>query len=739
MESPGPLPQMESFSNLIVEDENRKQKIDLQKLFTPSTDFEEIKPGKNRKLYASSAFWAPGVHPTVEDQVELARRISHSLSDISNQRSKGQSMYINRKKRSVKWVHEADGEDGNPEQTSYSYTDTSNRVNDHEERSEQTEITSNVPKKVPLKLVMNPQGHIQDFSSLQKSDTLPILSPEPIISALKVSKEKGAELFAKRRKKADKWIIDELNSEKSKPQFNNSSVSKSTTTTSSSSTTVQESYSSSTKKIDEAIETISQSFNDMTPISNTPVAEPERKQETPSTYIATSLVSQSPTIIPYPRYQGLAYRPSIAQGWNAPPIKLSIETPYENDEPIRLFKRKMSKDENKENEVPEIDASLKDELLKDEKEIMEIYEDLDRHLKLIEEDTTKKPEVTSTSIETDGNRNETESVAVSETLNDTPKPPEIPVFKPVNVIKILNEPPPPLPELQFTMDEDDDFKGGSGESKEGTAEGDEEYAKISVKDLINTFENVQSTQKVHVREIDKVLIREPSIPKYLQLFTGQQPKQEVETSKVLPEQPKSVEEEKVEAPKPVPQPQFEPVKPVTQQKPEQIQAPLPQNSNQSPYEELNIVNKLIEKHESRIKENQCDVINVPSNGYLEPVPEPTPAPEPPKPYELTIPVKRDALSNISPLPFIQNPEPLPTGISVKMPEPEPPKKPDYSYEAFLHNSPPEQYNIPPPPKALELSNLMSYNTAPRGWGAAKDYYRPVHVGQKYDNMIYSDF
>uniref|UniRef100_A0A336LUT1 CSON002456 protein n=1 Tax=Culicoides sonorensis TaxID=179676 RepID=A0A336LUT1_CULSO len=452
MESPGPLPQMESFSNLIVEDENRKQKIDLQKLFTPSTDFEEIKPGKNRKLYASSAFWAPGVHPTVEDQVELARRISHSLSDISNQRSKGQSMYINRKKRSVKWVHEADGEDGNPEQTSYSYTDTSNRVNDHEERSEQTEITSNVPKKVPLKLVMNPQGHIQDFSSLQKSDTLPILSPEPIISALKVSKEKGAELFAKRRKKADKWIIDELNSEKSKPQFNNSSVSKSTTTTSSSSTTVQESYSSSTKKIDEAIETISQSFNDMTPISNTPVAEPERKQETPSTYIATSLVSQSPTIIPYPRYQGLAYRPSIAQGWNAPPIKLSI-----------------------------------------------------------------------------------------------------------------------------------------------------------------------------------------------------------------------------------------------------------------------------------------------GNGYLEPVPEPTPAPEPPKPYELTIPVKRDALSNISPLPFIQNPEPLPTGISVKMPEPEPPKKPDYSYEAFLHNSPPEQYNIPPPPKALELSNLMSYNTAPRGWGAAKDYYRPVHVGQKYDNMIYSDF
>lgn len=220
-------------------------------------------------------------------------------------------MYINRKKRSVKWVHDGDGEE-----TSYSYTDTSNRVNDHEERSEKTEITSNVPKKVPLKLVMNPQGHVQDFSSLQKSETLPILSPEPIMTALRAPKEKGesqlliilplflkffllcnhlgAELFAKRRKKSDKWIIDESNPEKRQTQSQQSQFSCTTTTshTTSSSTTMQESYSNSTKKIDEAIENISQSINDMTPISSTPVVAPdqERKLETPSTYIATSLV-----------------------------------------------------------------------------------------------------------------------------------------------------------------------------------------------------------------------------------------------------------------------------------------------------------------------------------------------------------------------------------------------------------------------------------------------------------------
>lgn len=88
---------------------------------------------------------------------------------------------------------------------------------------------------------------------------------------------------------------------------------------------------------------------------------------------------------------------------------------------------------------------------------------------------------------------------------------------------------------------------------------------------------------------------------------------------------------------------------------------------------------------------------------------------------------------------MQNPEPLPSGVSVKMPEPEPPKEPDFSYEAFLHNEPPEKYELPPPPKALDLTGLNNYNTAPRGWGIANDFYRPVHIGKKFDDMVYSDF
>ncbi|XP_063542907.1 uncharacterized protein LOC134751429 isoform X3 [Cydia strobilella] len=88
------------------------KEVDLNKIFTPAPDAEEHLIKKDRKFektFASSAFYVPGVHPTVKEQMDLARAISKSLSDQSNHMSRGQSMYVNRKKRSVKWVHEGRG------------------------------------------------------------------------------------------------------------------------------------------------------------------------------------------------------------------------------------------------------------------------------------------------------------------------------------------------------------------------------------------------------------------------------------------------------------------------------------------------------------------------------------------------------------------------------------------------------------------------------------------------------
>ncbi|XP_014283882.1 uncharacterized protein [Halyomorpha halys] len=181
-----------------IEDGLHSKAIDLEKLFTPACDSGEITPSRNRKVYASSSFYSPN-HPTMEEQVELARRISHSLSDISNRESKGQSMYVNRKKRSVKWVHQGEGLAPEPE-------------------IENINPSLKKDSKPPLKLVMNPRGQVQDFTMLKKQgfvvDPLAPMSPDvcfDLVRDLNAPRGKGAELFAKRRKRSENWIIDENN------------------------------------------------------------------------------------------------------------------------------------------------------------------------------------------------------------------------------------------------------------------------------------------------------------------------------------------------------------------------------------------------------------------------------------------------------------------------------------------------------------------------------------------------
>lgn len=190
---------------------------------THSQDINQLSSHFLGKLFASSSFYSPTIHPTVEDQVDLARRISHSLSDISNQTSKGQTMYSNRKKRSVKWIHD----DGHEEERFIegifnlkavrwvipSITNIS--ILEHQETKEngyessthqqqhQTQPSqlngSNEPRKVPLKLVMDPR-HVQDLNSMNKQFGYEpsAMSPEfgyELVNALNSPTGKGKKHF----------------------------------------------------------------------------------------------------------------------------------------------------------------------------------------------------------------------------------------------------------------------------------------------------------------------------------------------------------------------------------------------------------------------------------------------------------------------------------------------------------------------------------------------------------------
>ncbi|XP_054091414.1 putative mediator of RNA polymerase II transcription subunit 26 isoform X3 [Zeugodacus cucurbitae] len=178
------------------ESTNASKHIDLHKIFTPATDNDAVLP-RNRKLYSSSAFYSPALHPTVEDQVELARRISHSLSDISNQKSKGQSMYVNRKKRSVKWVHEGAGQDYQQQQQQFkpatspsilpAYSDAGKhrvQLNLHQEQVLEKYVKPGLkvvktPWEAALETGSASTAFLDDDSRTQQTST-PALSPAPV-------------------------------------------------------------------------------------------------------------------------------------------------------------------------------------------------------------------------------------------------------------------------------------------------------------------------------------------------------------------------------------------------------------------------------------------------------------------------------------------------------------------------------------------------------------------------------
>lgn len=206
-------------------EEGDKKMISLERLFTPATDSGDLTPKRSpsKKAFASSSFYRPD-HPTIDDQVELAQRISFSLVDENNKMSRGQSMYMKRKKRSMRWIHAGSGEGGEGQE-------------DDQTLKHPPARPASVPaapqadtKKPPMKLLMSPKG-VQDFQAVQEHyqalmDSIPT-SPEvgKIVTEVQSPTGKGAELFAKRKKRMDKFIVDETTVQKAQTSATTTSTS----------------------------------------------------------------------------------------------------------------------------------------------------------------------------------------------------------------------------------------------------------------------------------------------------------------------------------------------------------------------------------------------------------------------------------------------------------------------------------------------------------------------------------
>merc|ERR1719285_82227 len=170
----------------------------LQKIMTPANneyDSGSLKRRDPRKMFTDSSFYSAKHHPTVADQVEMAHKLSSAMFNEKNKSTKGQQMFLSR-------VQNA---------------------------GEEEQLDHGDPNKMPnLKHVMNPEGRMTEWEDVTKEDlpnaemmaahAAPIPNtPDPIAESLLAEAGKGGELFAKRRKRAENWVVDEASIGQAKP------------------------------------------------------------------------------------------------------------------------------------------------------------------------------------------------------------------------------------------------------------------------------------------------------------------------------------------------------------------------------------------------------------------------------------------------------------------------------------------------------------------------------------------
>lgn len=116
----------------------------------------------------------------------------------------------------VKSQHSFEAEESNQQVSqsqsqSQQATTRSEKTTTFEESYTSNSVSS---KAMPLKLVMDPRGQVQNIETLQRQYEMQPMSPDlcaEVVNALNEAGGKGAELFAKRRKKSEKWVVDETN------------------------------------------------------------------------------------------------------------------------------------------------------------------------------------------------------------------------------------------------------------------------------------------------------------------------------------------------------------------------------------------------------------------------------------------------------------------------------------------------------------------------------------------------
>ncbi|KAK6171542.1 hypothetical protein SNE40_019708 [Patella caerulea] len=212
---------------------HRPHNLALERTFSLESDISSTSSALGRKkLYGDSAFYNdPDKNfPTIEEQMKLCKAIAQSLTSAANKKARGARMFAKRQKKASNWVHD---EVTHGKVSSIGGSDVGNLLDlDSELSFDDGGSKPLFSFRVPAGLknrINSPESTPKMSLSKDEFERLRLkssknehknVSPDQcfdLVANLKSGKGRGAKLFEKRQKKAEKWVIDENNAKKQTP------------------------------------------------------------------------------------------------------------------------------------------------------------------------------------------------------------------------------------------------------------------------------------------------------------------------------------------------------------------------------------------------------------------------------------------------------------------------------------------------------------------------------------------
>ncbi|CAD5123077.1 DgyrCDS11455 [Dimorphilus gyrociliatus] len=193
---------------------------------------------RRKKIFADSAFYDDDQHkyPTIEEQIKMARRVAMSLTAPINNKARGHRMFVKRQQRSEKWTYSGgelhEKKEFDSDSHHFMQQPWEKTWSNIERSSDETPLNfGEIPVAPPLpanawRAPVLPVGKGKEKESalsaeefermrlLEQKNTHDSINPQMcfnLAAALKSSKGKGGQIFAKRKARADKYIVDESN------------------------------------------------------------------------------------------------------------------------------------------------------------------------------------------------------------------------------------------------------------------------------------------------------------------------------------------------------------------------------------------------------------------------------------------------------------------------------------------------------------------------------------------------